>query len=126
MSFTSTPELLRDLNDKCREKLQSEIGLDPETAEKAADSMTRLIKNDLKGQQIYFPKCAEDELSDRDRELWKKFTGTNHAKLAQEYDVSVQWIYKVVKYMRALELSEKQLDAFPDEDLQSNSSRRHA
>lgn len=126
MSFTSTPELLNDFKDKCQERLQSDVGLDLDTAEKSASLIIKLMQNDWRGQQIYIPKCAEDELSDRDRKLWSEYNGTNHAQLAHDFDVSVQWVYKVVKYMRALELSEKQIDAFPDEDLQNNSSRRHA
>jgi len=126
MSFTSAPELLSDLKDKCQEKLQSDIGLDSDTAEKSASVMIKVMQNDWRGQQIYIPKCAEETLSARDRELWSKFNGSNHKQLAKEFDVSVQWVYKITSYMRAHELSEKQIDAFPDEDLQNNPSRRHA
>ncbi|PCJ88570.1 MAG: hypothetical protein COA54_02300 [Thiotrichaceae bacterium] len=127
MSYTSTPELLDDFTEKCTDILQEEdVGLDPEKAKMAAQKIARYIKNDWGGQQIYFPKCAEDQLSERDKELWNKFDGTNQAELAHDFGVSLAWVYKIVKYMRASEIADKQTDAFPDDELQKNPTRRCA
>ncbi len=126
MSYTSAPELLIDFIDKSSKILQNEIGLDAETANIAAEKLAKFIKNDWGGQQIYFPKCSEDYLSSRDIDLWRKFNGTNHASLAREFNVSVQWVYKVIRFMRCREIATKQIDAFPDKNLQLNTSRRHA
>ena len=125
--YTNTPELLKDFIDKCTKILQSEdTGLDVDAAKKAAENIAKFIKNDWGGQQIYFPKCAEDQLSERDINLWNRFNGSNHAELAHDFKVSLQWVYKVVKFMRASEIAAKQIDAFPDPDLQNNPTRRQA
>jgi len=126
MSFTSTPELLEDFKRKCSNILESASNMSADEANEAAQNIANLIKKDWGGQQLYFPKCAEDQLTARDRELWSRFDGTNHSQLAHDFDVSVPWVYKIVKFMRASEITAKQIDAFPDEDLQGNNTRRQA
>ena len=126
MSFTSAPEFLDDFMAKSTDILENDIGLSPEQALSAAEKLVKFIKKDWSGQQIYFPKCAEDELSARDLQLWEQFNGNNYSQVAREFNVSVQWVYKVVKFMRAKNIANKQIDAFPDESLQSTVSRRHA
>ncbi len=125
MAYTNTPELLIDFIDKCAMILsEDDVGLDNKQAHIAAEKLANYIKNDWGGQQIYFPKCNNDELSRRDLELWNKFNGTNHSSLAHEFNVSTQWVYKIIRFMRASEMATKQIDAFPDE-LQTNITRRH-
>lgn len=51
------------------------------------------------GINIYFPKTIKVRMrSDEIKQgIIKDFNGNNHNQLAVKYDVSVQWVYKVLR-----------------------------
>lgn len=51
------------------------------------------------GINLYFPRMIKREMKaeERKRNIIKEFNGVNHSQLALKYDVSVQWVYKILK-----------------------------
>lgn len=60
------------------------------------------------GLNVYFPKRDSVALNARDQAIWDEFNGDNHSELAKKYNVSVQWVYKVVKRKRAADIQSRQ------------------
>lgn len=110
------PELLEDLTDKTENLLLEQANLTQDVARKVAESLADLMRHDWGGQLIYFAKGLSIDVSKRDLEFFNKWDGTpDHlAKLALEYDISVQYAYRVVKAVRVLETARRQSDMFPD------------
>jgi len=52
------------------------------------------------------------ELSLRDQEIYKEFNGKNYNQLCAKYDVSLQWLYKIIKYQQKAEIKRRQVDVF--------------
>ena len=61
---------------------------------------------------IYIPKNLILLLSVRDRKIFNEFNGTNHRELARKYNVSMQWIYQIVKRVTKEEIARQQFDMF--------------
>ena len=104
------PELLRDLTDKSEEILK-QAGVDAILASDAAHRLADAMRHDWGGQLIYFPKGDALDLSDRDIEFYGRWNGTTEhlAELCMEYDISLQWGYKIIKAVRALDKSQREL-----------------
>lgn len=105
------PELLIDLIDKTAAVLL-DAGLDKENAMKCAHAIGNHMRKEWGGQMLYFPKGLAADISARDLEMYKRFDGTNHEVLAKEYDLSVQWVYKVIKTIHSMEIAKRQADLF--------------
>ena len=108
------PELLIDLIDKTAAVLQETVGLEHDSAHKCAEAVANRMRMEWGGQQVYFPKGLAADITKRDLELYQEFDGTNHEQLARKYDLSVQWVYKIVKNVQAFEVARRQIDMFPD------------
>ncbi|MBI5626094.1 MAG: DNA-binding protein [Nitrosomonadales bacterium] len=78
-----------------------------ETGTEVADD----IASHWGGQNVYFPF---DMAARRNAQIYAKFTGDNHDKLAMEFNVSVQHIYRVLKIMLTAEKASRQPGLFPD------------
>lgn len=115
-SRSQAPELIADLIDKTTRLLISLGGLDEDKAQKVAEAVADSMRHDWGGQQLYFPKGLEIDISQRDYKLYNRWNGTpSHlAYLAKEYDVSIQWAYKIIKAIRAIETSRRQAELFPN------------
>ncbi len=69
------------------------------------------------GQQIYFPRGIQDELSSRDQLIYAEFNGYNQADLAMKHKMSIQWLYKIVDRVRSADIASRQSSInFDDED----------
>ena len=64
------------------------------------------------GQSLYIVKVDCFLADDRDIQIYSEFNGHNHAELAQKYDLSTIYIYRIVKRMGDLEKARKQPDLF--------------
>lgn len=64
------------------------------------------------GQQIYIPKNQRALLADRDRELFAKFNGRNHAALAKEYGLTMTQVYNIVRIAAQAYWADRQEDLF--------------
>jgi Mor family transcriptional regulator len=108
------PELLSDLAAHVAATLIDFLGTDKDQADQVGMELANRMAGVWGGQNIYFPMGLSYKLSQRDLEIYSKFTGNNHSDLAREYHCSLQWIYKIVKTMRAEELARRQGGLFDD------------
>lgn len=72
------------------------------TAALAASAVTDMLAKNWAGQAFSFPKDYAWRLTQRDLEVYDKFTGNNHLELAREYGVRVNAIYKLIKRIRRI------------------------
>ncbi|MBB5017406.1 Mor family transcriptional regulator [Chitinivorax tropicus] len=101
------PELLTDLAQHVAASLVELAKLDKDRSEQVGRVIADRMANHWGGQNIYFPMGLTQRTSDRDDQIYREFTGSNHAELARKYGVSLQWIYKIVKNKREQELAAK-------------------
>ncbi|MDH3998049.1 MAG: hypothetical protein OET90_04340 [Desulfuromonadales bacterium] len=93
------PELLADLAVKLNEYL-IEQGLETQQAQDIAWRAAEMVRCDWAGQDLYIPKGKRFEQLQRDAEIYRRFTGSNHLALAREYGISQRQIYSVIKRVR--------------------------
>jgi Mor family transcriptional regulator len=106
------PELLLDLAQHIANALTELAGMDQDQAEQLGREIADRMAAHWGGQNIYFPMGLSFRLSQRDRAIYHEFNGHNHSDLARKYRVSLQWIYKIVKAVRAEEIAQRQGDMF--------------
>lgn len=103
------PELLSDTALHLRDLLV-QLGISEEQAEFAAREAVEVIRVNWGGQVLYFAKGVTYQATQRDVEIWRKFKSDNAPELAKEYRLSTRMILYIVKRMRELERSRRQLD----------------
>lgn len=103
--------LLQDLKTQT-EHLLSEINVSPELASQVANELMYQISQHWGGQLIYIIKGEKFLADRRDVEIYRAFDGQNHAELAQQYGLSIPYIYRIIKRMTALERQNNQYDLF--------------
>ena len=92
-----SPELLTDLAAQCAVVLRETHGVAAAAADQAGLEIACRMAAHWGGQLVYFPKGLSYRLSERDRQIVAEFNGTNHADLAIKYNISIQWVYKIIK-----------------------------
>ena len=112
MADNRAAELIVDLEEQLVACLVSVSAVDRQAAKVAAKQVSQHISKHWGGQLLYIPKNHVGVLSERDKEIWAKFNGSNHAALAQQYDLSMQQIYAIVREAMAIEQAKKQQDLF--------------
>lgn len=105
--------LLQDLKSHT-EHLLNEINLSPELASQVANELMYQISQHWGGQLIYIIKNEKFLAEQRDLEIYRAFTGQNHAELAQQYGLSIPYIYRIIKRISALEKQNNQYDLFSE------------
>lgn len=103
--------LLLDLRDQAA-SLFKEANIDSEKASQIANELMYIIARHWGGQSLYIVKVDCFLADDRDFQIYNEFDGHNHAELAQKYDLSTIYIYRIVKRMFELEKAKKQPDLF--------------
>ena len=68
------------------------------------------------GGLLYICKGQHYEISLRDQEIFRRFNGENHDWLAQEYDLTLQHVYRIVKRVGAAERAKRQSSLFPEQN----------
>lgn len=106
------PELLVDLAEQCAQVLMEIAGFDDEKAHNVGQEIAQRMAVHWGGQNIYFPMGVSFKLSQRYRQIYGEFNGTNHSELARKFRMSVPWIYKIVKAGRQEDLARRQGDMF--------------
>ncbi len=101
------PEVVADLAAKFTELFQ-ERGIDK--AQELGWDAAILVNTELAGQQAYFPR--RHLVSQRDRQIYREFNGTNHAYLAKKHDMTERQIYNIVARIRQEEFERNQLGLF--------------
>lgn len=61
---------------------------------------------------VYFPKGTATDLNKKHMEIYSRYNFKNVNELAREYDLSVQCIYRIVKYIGKIETSKRNTDIF--------------
>jgi Mor family transcriptional regulator len=79
-----------------------------EQAEVIALEFCRKICETWVGQNVYIPSWIRSGLSDRDMQMWNDFTGDNHDDLVTKYKVSIQYVYRIIAFMRQQETAKRQ------------------
>lgn len=91
-----------------RAGLVESLGLAPDAADQAAYDVLRRVLETCGGEYFYVPKDIRLAAHGRDIEIWEKFTGDNHMRLAREYGLTKQYIYRIVARMREAEYARRQ------------------
>ena len=99
----SAPELLQYIADVAGETLVKLAALDEEIAEQVGIEIANRLATDWGGQLIYMPAGVAVQISQRDQAVYAEFNGKNHSELARKYQISLQWVYKIVSRCRAME-----------------------
>ncbi|QWC51285.1 Mor transcription activator family protein [Pectobacterium atrosepticum] len=102
------PELLVELSQHVADTVKNVTELDPQTAELVGNAVAKHMMTVWGGQNVYFPMGISWRASQRDLQIYEEFDGRNHSALAKKSNVSLQWIYKIVRTMRKDELQAKQ------------------
>ncbi len=73
-------------------------GFPPEQASSRGRKFARLLLVSLAGTKVWFPAdpFKASKIEARNVEIRAKFDGNNTAQLAAEFDLSRQWIWKIV------------------------------
>lgn len=111
MADNRAAELIVDLEEQLVACLVSVSAVDRQAAKVAAKQVSQHISKHWGGQLCISPKSG-GVLSERDKEIWAKFNGSNHAALAQQYDLSMQQIYAIVREAMAIARAKTQQDLF--------------
>jgi Mor family transcriptional regulator len=105
------PEILSELKAILADSLTA-AGIDAAKSSQCAHVAAEKIRKIWGGQMVYIAKGKDYELSQRDLEIWEKFTGRNHSQLCREYGISLQWLYKIINHQRAADVKRRQNDIF--------------
>ncbi|NYT80921.1 DNA-binding protein [Alcaligenaceae bacterium] len=112
-SFRSKgPELLRDLADQVKDVLMKYGEEREERAELLGVEVAERISKNWGGMNIYMPLGVVMQRHRKAIEIWNDFDGSNVDQVARKHGVSIQWVYKIIKEMRAEELARRQRDLF--------------
>lgn len=113
---TKAPELISHLYSKIKVEGQA-ANLDEQTVQQLASKVAMSIAHDFGGEVLYIPKGLLLPLTKRDLQIWQSFNGNNHNELARKFNVSVQWVYKIVKRVQKEEVAKRQIDLFSADNL---------
>lgn len=107
------PEILADLAKHTEVKIKEKIAdIEPKLAQQISIEVANHIAQCWGGEVIYIPRNLVLLLNERDRKIFNEFNGTNHRELARKYNVSMQWIYQIVKKITKEEIARRQFDMF--------------
>jgi Mor family transcriptional regulator len=105
------PEILADLAAKLAELFIGK-GIDRNQAQEIAWAAAEHVRKDWSGMAVYIPKGHEYEISKRDLLIYRRFDGSNHARVAHEFDLTERQVYTIVKRVREVEFHKRQLKLF--------------
>lgn len=91
------PEIINDLAFHASQVLIESMNIDSASAENAGQAIADRMMRNWGGQSIYFPKGISGRASERDYQIYSECDGRNYAELAKKYNLTLQWIYKIVK-----------------------------
>lgn len=87
-------------------------GADPEQARQIGLKASEHVRQTYGGEPIYVPKGLALVVTERDREIWRKYDGTNHHRLAKEYKLTTRQIYNIVARVREEDFQRRQMGLF--------------
>lgn len=96
-----TLEIINDLAFHASQVLIESMNLDSAAAQNVGHAIADRMMRNWGGQSIYFPKGISGRASERDYQIYSECDGRNYAELAKKYNLTLQWIYKIVKRVHA-------------------------
>ncbi|MBC2658326.1 DNA-binding protein [Pseudomonas sp. MSSRFD41] len=105
-------ELLQTLAEHVAQSARDTLDVSPELAEAHGSEVAMLMANVWGGQVLYMPKGIHLQASKLHQQLFDECTGRNQRELARKYNVSLAFVYKVVKRMRLAVIARDQGDLF--------------
>ena len=90
-------------------------GMPAEPAFKAATAAALEFARYGGGRLMYIPQAQRLRQALRDAEIWRRHNGRNQVELAQEFDLSVQSVYEILREQRALHTRKFQGQLFNQE-----------
>ncbi|OLF53766.1 Mor transcription activator family protein [Pseudomonas chlororaphis] len=105
-------ELLQTLADHVAQSAKETLGVGPELAEAHGNEVAMLMATVWGGQNLYMPKGIHLQASKLHQQLFDECTGRNQRELARKYNLSLAFVYKVVKRMRLAIIARDQGDLF--------------
>lgn len=100
-------EILVDIAEQTEERLVA-IGHAHDDASRMGWEVAGHLNTFWGGGNLYICKGLHYEISLRDQEIYRRFNGDNHDWLAQEYNMTVQHIYRIVKRVGDAEREKRQ------------------
>lgn len=94
-------ELLADLARIATDVVKQFGELPEDKARLVGIEVAMQVADEWGGHNIYIPQGSKLHIASRDLEVWEMFTGSNHKQLASHFGMSEQWVYKIVKRVRA-------------------------
>ena len=105
------PEVLVDLRESLKAVLVKK-GIAVDIAGQCAHDAAEVIRKEWGGTAVYICKGLDYELSQRDLEIWNKFSGHNHHQLCKQYNITNVWLYKIINKQRSEMIKKSQSDLF--------------
>lgn len=96
---TKKPELIAFLQDTVKAILKDR-GISSEQSEEIAVEVADQLSFEWGGAMIYVPKATANLLALRNEKIIAEFNGSNQAELRMKYNVSLQWIYSLLRKHR--------------------------
>ncbi|WP_244259592.1 Mor transcription activator family protein [Escherichia albertii] len=112
MKEPQQPEIFADLAQHVAATLKETVGMEDDIAEQIAVAVANRMMHAWGGQTIYLPKGTIFMTSARDYKIWQECDGRNYRELAKKYNLTLQWIYSVVKKIQRAESARRQLQLF--------------
>lgn len=112
MKEPQQPEIFADLAQHVTTTLKEMVGMEDDIAEQIAVAVANRMMHAWGGQTIYLPKGMVFMTSARDYKIWQECDGRNYRELAKKYNLTLQWIYSVVKKIQRAESARRQLPLF--------------
>ncbi|MFD1805575.1 Mor transcription activator family protein [Pasteurella oralis] len=106
------PEILNDLARHIEVELLKKIDIEQDKAKQTGIEIAQAMAKNWGGEVIYIPRNLLFTLNERDRKIFNEFTGSNHRDLAKKYNVSMQWVYQIVKRVSKEEVAKRQIKLF--------------
>jgi len=90
-------ELLQQVVDESAVDIAKELALAGDVSLKASLLVMHCLQRIAGGEVVYAGTGRLWHLDERDRKIYKKFTGHNHFELSREFGVTVRRIYDILK-----------------------------
>lgn len=93
-------------------------GVDGKKSDEIALEVLEEVRRNYSGQSVYFAREDKTKNSERADEIYERFMSNELGvpELAHEYGYSVQWIYQVIRTVRARRRAEREAEAAAKRD----------
>jgi len=102
------PEGARLVHEAIQTSLREVLGLQADAADQVAYDVLRQVLETCGGEYFYVPKGIRLEAHSRDVVIWREFTGHNQRDLARKFNLTLQYIYRIIALQREKERKDRQ------------------